>query len=133
MLIVGGAALAASAETAGEAPLGRAEAAAAPDSAALSGIVYQPSRVAAKTAAAEPAAPTEQAVRELAATNSAEGAEASQLLAEANGAALTPGERVNFSDQPPAVIGEMAGLARKSCERAGGAFTTGGPGVFSCE
>lgn len=65
--------------------------------------------------------------------NTALGAEVSQVLAEANGANMTPGSRVNFSDQPPRVIGEMAGLARKSCERAGGDFKTGGVGAFTCE
>ena len=129
-LIAGGPTFAATDDTSPGAPPASQEAAPAPDSAALSGIVYQPSRQGAKTT---PVELTEEAVGELAAANTAEGAQASQLLAEVNGAAMTPGTRVNLSDQPPGVIRDMQGLARKSCERAGGAFKAVGIGLFTCE
>ena len=67
-LIAGGPTLAASDGAAGEAPPAGAQAAPAPDSAALSGIVYQPSRLGAKTT---PVELTEEAVGELACAPSA--------------------------------------------------------------
>lgn len=134
ILIAGGPALAASAEGAALTPTANAEAAPAAESSALSGIIYQPSRLGAK-AAPTPAAPGEGDLRALAASHTALGAEVSELLAKANGADMTPGARANFSDQPPMVVGEMAGLARRSCEAAGGAFNAGGVGVdvFACD
>lgn len=130
-LTAGGPTLAASTEGPLAATPANAEAAPAVESSALSGVIYQPSRLGAKAAPA-PAAPGEADLRALAASNTAFGAEVSELLAKANGADMTRGSQVNVSDQPPMVIGEMAGLARKSCERAGGAFEAGGTGVFLC-